>query len=160
MYSIRKRDLKAFTPAPQSVCRIEDGSTNPYLRNERIVEEFLKRIEPQYNVALANLEADDIDAECVYVIAGFVAYVLVCSPAGMRIQSGPFKSVVSINRGIVRCAETMVFFRDNSPWIPGFVRKNAGFRIEPTTKSIAHGTGTMLWFTQEIRETRPAVNST
>jgi hypothetical protein len=94
MYAIRKRDLMAFTPTPQSVCRIEDGSTNPYLRNERIIEQFLERIEPRYNAALAKLEADDIDNECVFVIAGFVAYILVCSPAGMRINSGPLKTVV------------------------------------------------------------------
>jgi hypothetical protein len=28
MYAIRKSNLKAFTPNSQSVCRIEDGSTN------------------------------------------------------------------------------------------------------------------------------------
>ncbi len=68
--------------------------------------------------------------------------------------------VVSINRRIVRCAETVVFFRDNFPWVPGFVRKNGGFRIKPMKKRIPHGTGTILWFTQEIRETKPATNGT
>jgi hypothetical protein len=298
LYAIRKSDLKPFTPTAQSICRIEDGSTNSYLREERAVEEFLKSIEPRYNMALPKLEADNIDRECVYVIGGFVAYVLTCSPAGMRIQSGPLQGVVeetgraldkageippapaalagrslsellqsgdvlvdidpkfpqaigirsilsllrmfgnftwdilinpiddspfftsdfpvaieetsdprilnriiplaphlairirpdpsvdrtrsdfsfrdfrrnvrrldrsqvaSVNRRIVRCAETMVFFRDNSPWVAGFVRKNAGFRIEPTTKRIPHGTGTMLWFTQETRETKCAGNDT
>jgi len=94
MYGIRKSDLKSFTPNAQSVCRIEDGSTNSYLREDRPVEEFLKGIEPKYNVALKKLATDNIDAECIYVIAGFVAYVLVCSPAGMRIQSGPLKGAV------------------------------------------------------------------
>lgn len=38
LYAIRKSDLKPFTPTAQSICRIEDGSTNSYLREERAVE--------------------------------------------------------------------------------------------------------------------------
>ncbi len=94
MYAIRKSDLNFFTPDARSVCRIKDGSTNSYLAQDRAVEEFLKGIEPKYNSALEKLSADDIDAECVYTIAGFVAYVMACSPAGMRINSEPLKSIV------------------------------------------------------------------
>jgi hypothetical protein len=94
MYAIRKRDLKAFTPDSQAVCRIMDGSTNAYLRKDRAIEDFLKTIEPNYNSALDKLIAGEIDAECVYTIAGFVAYVVTCSPAGMRIQSEPLRSAV------------------------------------------------------------------
>ena len=32
MYGIRKSDLKCFRTKSQDVCRIEDGSTNAYLR--------------------------------------------------------------------------------------------------------------------------------
>jgi hypothetical protein len=94
MYAIRKSDLKSFTTKARAVCRIEDGSTNSYLREDRLVEAFLKGIEPKYNVALAKLTADKIDPECIYVIAGFVTYVLVCSPGGMRIQSHPWTARV------------------------------------------------------------------
>jgi hypothetical protein len=94
MHAIRKSDLKSFTPNAQSICRIEDGSTNSYLREDRVVEEFLKGIEPKYNRALEKLTAANIDPECIYTIAGFVAYVLVCSPAGMRIQAECLKGVV------------------------------------------------------------------
>ena len=298
MYAIRKSDLKSFTPNAQSVCRIEDGSTNLYLREDRAIEEFLRGIEPKYNPALAKLAADNIDQECVYAIAGFVAYVLACSPAGMRILSDPLKGtveeaigildskgvlsalpqelggksltellhsgeacvkikpkypqatgiasilswilmfgnfkwdilinpfkdspfftsdfpvaiektddlrilnriaplapnlairirpdlsldrertdfsfsgfrrtvrklsrpeVMNINRLIVRCAETTVFFRENYEWVPNFVKKNAGFRIEPRTQRIPHGNGTLLWFTQEVSETRSSSSGT
>jgi hypothetical protein len=95
MYAIRKRDLKLFTPDAKSVCRIEDGSSNSYLREDRIVEEFLKEIEPKYNAALEHLSADKIDQECIFVIAGFVAYVYSCSPAGMRVNSEPLKAMVA-----------------------------------------------------------------
>jgi Protein of unknown function (DUF4238) len=35
-----------------------------------------------------------INAECIYTIAGFVAYVYTCSPGGMRINSEPLKKQV------------------------------------------------------------------
>src|SRR5712691_10458734 len=94
LYAIRKSDLRAFTPDSGAVCGIQDGSTNAYLREDRAIEDFLKTIEPNYNAALDNLVAEEIDHTCIYTIAGFVAYVISCSPAGMRIGSGPFKSTV------------------------------------------------------------------
>ena len=299
MYAIRKSDLKAFTPNAESICRIGEGNTNSYLREERSIEEFLKSIEPKYNATLAKILTGKIDAECVYVIAGFVAYVLTCSPAGMRIQSEPLKNIVeetakildskgslpapppelggdrltellnskkvhveidpkypqavgigsilsiattfgnskwdflinlfdespfftsdfpvaiektndprilnrvtplspdlavrirpdisqangssnfsfsgfkstirkisrqeviNINKLIVRCAETNVFFRDNHEWVPKFVERNADFRIEPRTHKIPHGkNGKLLWSTLEIIKSRSGANST
>ena len=291
MYAIRKRDLKRFTPDAKSVCRIEHGSTNPYLQDSRAIEEFLRGIEPKYNKALQKLAVREIDEECRYVIAGFVAYVQACSPAGMRIHSGPMQScveetiriedskglvpkplaesrgeniiellqsgtcsteidpkypqaigidqihdhtttfqhfkwdiminpfanspffssdfpigierkskspiaskiiplspelairmrpepllaghhidfssanfqhtvrklnrkeVMSINRLIVRCAENIVFFRDNHEWIPKFVERNAKYRIEPITEKTPIRNGTFLQFALEVRET-------
>ncbi len=94
MYAIRKADLGRFTPDAKSVCRISDGSTNAYLRGGRAIEEFLKTIEPRYNAALGKLIAKQVDHECIYTIAGFVAFVTTCSPAGLRIQSGPLKNLV------------------------------------------------------------------
>jgi hypothetical protein len=64
------------------------------LRHERAIEEFLKTIEPKYNAAVRNLANEQIDAETIYVIAGFAAYVMCCSSAGMRIQSEPLKDAV------------------------------------------------------------------
>ena len=94
MYAVRKRDLKSLQPNSNSVCGIEDGSTNAYLKEDRAIEEFLKAIEPKYNEALSKLIEDKIDADCIYTIAGFAAYVWTCSPAGMRINSGPLKSTL------------------------------------------------------------------
>jgi hypothetical protein len=50
-----------------------EGSTNPYLQETRIVEEFLKGIEPKYNQAVARLVSGQVDADCVYVLSGFIA---------------------------------------------------------------------------------------
>jgi hypothetical protein len=94
IYALRKSNLKAFTPRSEDVGRIMDGSTNAYLRAERAIEDFLKTIEPNYNAALDKLLAGEIDNTSIYTMAGFVAYVMTCSPAGMRLQSGPLKSYV------------------------------------------------------------------
>jgi len=289
MYAISKKDMKQFSPSSKDVCRIEDGSTNAYLREDRIVEEFLKTIEPKYNAAVEKLADNRIDRECVYTIAGFVACIQSCSPAGMRIHStllqaademglfiadskgliptpppelggmnlteilkrgivkvdvdpkfpqaigigsilknvamfGNFKweilhndfddsayftsdypivversgdvlnrivplspnlairirpdrqisrehadftfknfdyqnrrlkrkQVAQINRLIVRCAEEMVFFRDNHPWVFEFVSKNRKFRTEPRTDTTPHGNGLVMFYSQEIAET-------
>src|SRR2546425_8162806 len=94
LYAIRKSDMKAFTPRSEDVCRITDGSTNAYLREPRAIEEFLRTIEPKYTSALDKLRTGAVDQECVYVVAGFISYVLTCSPAAMRLQSGPLRSQV------------------------------------------------------------------
>jgi hypothetical protein len=88
LYAVRKHDGKAFVARSEAVCRIEEGSTNAHLTRNRIIEEFLKTVEPKYNSTVAKLAAGAIDPECVYVVAGFAAYVGTCSPAGMRIHAG------------------------------------------------------------------------
>ncbi|MBI3419060.1 MAG: hypothetical protein HY053_02870 [Proteobacteria bacterium] len=88
MHATRKSDLKYFVCDAQSVCRIEDGNTNAYLREDRAVEEFLKSIEPKYTSSLEKVREDKIDEECIYTLAGFVSYITTCSPTGMRIPSG------------------------------------------------------------------------
>ena len=94
LYAIRKADLKTFMPNSESVCKVMDGSTNAYLLKDRMIEDFLNTIEPNYNPALESLTSGKIDYNCIYAIAGFVAYVATCSPAGMRIQSMPLKRMV------------------------------------------------------------------
>lgn len=92
MHAIRKSDLKTFPCTARSVCRIEDNNTNAYLMNDRTIEEFLLGIEPNYTAAVAKLRDDKIDRDCIYVIAGFVAYVGCCAPAAMRIHAAPLES--------------------------------------------------------------------
>jgi hypothetical protein len=290
LHAIRKTDLKAFTPRSEDVCRIDEGSTNAYLREDRKIEEFLKSIEPKYSESVEKLESHRIDSECIYTIAGFVAYVVSCSPAGMRIHSGSLQGTVEmeatvldslgklpppprelggmnlseilkrgiakvdvdpkfpqaigiasilgntamfgnfqwdvlrnefedsayftsdypvaiettndptvlnrvvplspslairirpernisreranfnfanfgcqfktpgrleitqLNKLIVRSAEELVLFRDNHPWVSGFVRKNRGFHVQLRTHKMPHGNGVMMFYTQEIAE--------
>lgn len=94
MYAIRKSDLKRFQTKSQDVCRIEEGSKNAYLTEDRAIEEFLKDVEPRYKASLAKLRENKIDQECIFCIAGFAVYIVACSPAAMRIESGPMKAAL------------------------------------------------------------------
>lgn len=94
MYAIHKNNFKKHPTNAAAVCRTENGSTNLYLEDVRLVERFLESIEPKYNTAINKLVNDQIDVECIYVIAGFVAYILTCSPTGMRIKSEYLKALV------------------------------------------------------------------
>ena len=79
--------MASFDCRPKSVCRIDEGSTNRFLENERAVEDFLKTIEPRYNRALDTMRQGKPDTDSIYVIAGFIAYVATCSPGAMRIHA-------------------------------------------------------------------------
>jgi hypothetical protein len=104
MYALRKSDLRSFTPSSGSVCGINDGSTNLFLKEHRAIEDFLRTIEPKYDKSLAKLTKGDIDEECIYTIGGFVAYFQSCSPAGMRIQSEPLKSIVEAEAALLEAS--------------------------------------------------------
>lgn len=140
MYAIRKTDLKLFTPNSQAVCRIEDGNTNAYLREDREIEEFLKTIEPKYNVALEKLVANKIDTECIYTIAGFVAYVCSCSPAAMRIHMEALKSR----------AETTVVRPDSQSQVPASPSELGGLNLREILKRGIRGVDADPKFSQAI----------
>jgi len=290
LHAIRKADLGYFTPNAKSVCAVVDGSTNAYLREDRLIEEFLKLVEPNYPKAIETIERGEHTQLSIFTIAGFVAFVSSCSPAAMRIYSkhlkdnledaaivldskgefpeppevlggksltemlnngevqltvdkkypqafgirqvvektvhiGNFKweilinphennpfftsdfpttfektkdirvfnrvvplsptlalrihpeksikrkeldfsfsrfkcrfrkiprsEVLHINRLIVRCAESIVFYRDQYPWIEPFIRKNSRYRVEPRTYRFPDGNDTLTVFTHDVSE--------
>lgn len=96
MHAIRKSDLKQFTPRSKSVCRIDEGSTNYFLEEPRVIEEFLKDIENKYNSSVSKFETGTPDQSSIYIIAGFVGYVMSCSPTAMRIASKPILGALEI----------------------------------------------------------------
>jgi hypothetical protein len=290
MYAMKKTDLKRYTCDAYSQCRIDEGSTNPYLQEPRVIEEFLRDVEPCYNAALEKARAGALDPAAIFAIAGFAAYVQACSPAGMRIHTGPLQEtleltaemldergifppspaalggktmtqllrdkdvifdvdpkypqpmgisnilrstslwgnsywdiivnedpanpfftsdyplaiepgqragiikrilplapdlairilpdleqrgnqdlsfsnlrirrinarrqdVADVNRRIVQCAESVVYFSKDLSWIPGFVEKHRRFRIKPQTLRLPEGNGTLLLSTLRIAET-------
>lgn len=94
MHAFRKTNMQYFTPNSSSICRIDEGSTNNYLKEERIIEEFLKDIEPYYDRAVDSVLGKKINQDTIYVIAGFLSYVYACSPTGIRINKEPLKHIV------------------------------------------------------------------
>lgn len=290
LHALRKSDMKYFTPGAKAVCAVVDGSTNAYLREDRLIEAFLKSMEPNYNIAVSAFGAGAPDQLSIYTLSGFIAFVSSCSPAAMRIHAKPIADslegyaraldmkgifplppealggksltellnsgdlkftvdkkypqafgirqilektsmfgnllwevlvnpfedspfftsdfptafekthdlrvlnrvvplsptlavrvlpdlrlerkvpdfsfpkfrfrrriltrgeVMYVNRLIVRCAETIVFYRDNHDWIETFVRRNARYRVEPRTHRIPDGTGILTVFTHEVSE--------
>lgn len=93
--ALRKADMKSIPPRTDDVCRIPNGSTNPFLNEPRAIEEFLKEVEPRYNDSVEKLRSGKIDQAAVACIAGFVSYVICCSPAGMRILVEPIQANVN-----------------------------------------------------------------
>lgn len=87
MYATRKSDLKTFTPRSNDVCRTDEGNTNDFLTEPRAIEEFLKTIERKYNDAVTLLETGKPSNEAIYVVAGFLSYLLTCTPAAMRMNA-------------------------------------------------------------------------
>lgn len=100
-FAIRKSNLQQFPCRSEAVCRIEEGNTNKYLKEPRKIEEFLRTIEPKYNMALNNLRKKEIDVDTIYVVSGFVCYVQSISPAGMRIHSAPLRAQVEATAKIL-----------------------------------------------------------
>jgi len=101
MYATKKSDLKSFQCNSESVCRIENNSTNAYLVNNRAIEEFLCFVEPKYNASIAKLRDGEIDPECVRAISGFAAFVACCAPAALRIHMAPLENMVVAETAIL-----------------------------------------------------------
>jgi hypothetical protein len=107
LFAVSKKSLRKFPCSSRDVCRIEDGSTNAYLVNDRAIEDFLKGIEPRYNSAVAALRNGTLNPDTVYVIAGFIAYVVSCSPTAMRLNSHPLREAVEAAAKIIEAKGKM-----------------------------------------------------
>lgn len=96
MHAIRKTDGRVFPCGSEDVCRIEDGNTNAFLSEPRMIEEFAKLFEPKYNWACAVFERGEVHTDAVFVFAGFAAFVMCCSPTGMRLGRAPHEAMLPI----------------------------------------------------------------
>ncbi len=85
MYGFRKSDDAQFICGSEDVCRIADGSTNEFLTEPRILEEFLRGVEPFYDRACTAIAEGNFDIDDIVIIAGFVAFVIGTSPTAMRL---------------------------------------------------------------------------
>ena len=112
MFAFRKSDGAAFICGAEDVCRISDGSSTPYLVEPRLVEEFLKPVEPKYNWACAIFDRCQVDPDAVFVIAGFAAFVTCCAPAGLRISARAMEDNLKITATLM---DRMGLFPEKPP---------------------------------------------
>jgi hypothetical protein len=101
LHAVRKSDGLKFHCSPKDVCRTLDGSTNEYLLEPRLIEEFLKEVEPRYTEAVDAVRAGQPDAQAIFVITGFAAYVATCSPTAMRLHTAPLEGVLNATAEIL-----------------------------------------------------------
>jgi hypothetical protein len=69
-----------------------------------------------------------------------------------RLRKVRGEEVRAINQLIVRCAESLVFFRDDLPWVRKFVERNSRYRIEPVNRKIPAEGGSIVWTRLEVHE--------
>jgi hypothetical protein len=101
LFATRKPDLLKFKCSSKDVCFSRGGSNNEFIVEGRAIEEFLKYIEPAYNASVRKLSEGHVDHDATFTISGFVAYVLTCSPAGLRINCGPIKASLEVSHQIM-----------------------------------------------------------
>jgi hypothetical protein len=58
--------------------------------------------------------------------------------------------ILDVNRLIVRCAEDILFYRDDREWVPSFIAKNCGYRVDTIVSQIPHGSGFLTVASQRI----------
>lgn len=116
MYAFSKKDLKIFPAHTRSVCRKEDGNTNKYLKEPRMVEDYLKKFEPKYPTVLQNIENKNINDEDIFTIAGLIACILACSPTKMRCQITPLEELV---KEVIRLVERKGMIPELPSDLPG-----------------------------------------
>jgi len=96
MHAFRKTDGRKFICGAEDVCRTEDGNTNKFLSEPRLIEEFARLFEPKYNWACEILERGEVHPDAVFVVGSFAAFVMCCSPTGMRLGSAPHEARLPI----------------------------------------------------------------
>jgi hypothetical protein len=94
LYAVRKRDGFRFTPNSRSICRQDEGNTNRFLNEPRAIEDFLRTVEPNYDQALAALARHEPTRDDIYAISGYIAYVLSCTPAALRLETLPLRRMI------------------------------------------------------------------
>lgn len=102
MYAYRKSNLQTFPCDARDVCRISEGSTNEFLTEPRLLEEFLKNVEPKYNHAAQALADEKFGFDEVLVIAGFAAFVLACSPTAMRLGASSLSKLAATEIELIK----------------------------------------------------------
>lgn len=67
-----------------------------------------------------------------------------------RFRRVSHQDIRSINRAIVQCADSLIFYAQDQPWVEPFVKKHRGFKIDCITQDMKIPEGSMLISSQRI----------
>ena len=147
---IRKSNLQKLKAVPvKSICCEKDWSDNPYFAdNPRIIEDVLKIFEPKWTDCVEAIEQDRYDDETKYLMAGYIAYLRVCTPTAGRLGS---ESLVDLIKPV--CDKGRADFEEKELANPDSqyhevikrLRKHGGSKIEVDQKyPIAFGASRLV----------------
>ncbi len=85
LHAYRKSDGKEFPCWPKDVCHEWDGDLNPALRDPQLLGQFRGIFEPHWNGSVESLLQQKLSPTDKWVIAGFMANLMICAPAWRRV---------------------------------------------------------------------------
>jgi Protein of unknown function (DUF4238) len=85
LHGYRKRDGLQFPCWPKDVCREWDGDLNDLLQDKGLLGEYRRMVEPWWNESVANALQGKVSYHDKFVIALYMAHLMVCTPAWRRI---------------------------------------------------------------------------
>lgn len=104
--AIRKKDLKHLHGVhTETICQKSHWSDSPYHENPRVVEDYLKFIEPKWLSAVESLRQEHFDSEIKYILAGYIVYLRACTPTAIRLGQQGFGEVVKSTYGLLERRE-------------------------------------------------------
>lgn len=107
VHAIKKCSGTTFNAWPKDICRTENGSTNDYLAEPRIIEKLLKGIEPAYERILGDLHSKRVTPENREILAGLFAYFIMYTPTALRLLGGVLKHQVEALTRVASAAGTL-----------------------------------------------------
>ena len=93
---IRKKNLERLEAIPVgSICYEKNGSDNQYFPdNPRVVEDYLKLYEPRWFECVQKVSQGTYTDETKSLMAGYLAYLRICTPTAMRLGSEGYADIV------------------------------------------------------------------
>lgn len=92
----RKGDLKQFKARTDDVCFAEGWDTNPYFREPRIVDQYLRIVEPRWNSGASDIQNILGYEETKYWMAGYIAVMASCSPTAIRNSTASIEQMIKL----------------------------------------------------------------